>query len=480
MPYYLLQDFAAGLDHRKSTLTAKPGSLRALTNGFVNAGGEIEKRNRLTKIATVASEDTKGLAVHDGRLFVFGTVASPAGMPTVLTYQRLVLDTPGPALTRVLVAETFGDQLYVVARMSDDTIAHFLDGVQVTDTAITGPYALAYKEKIFVADRRNLKFSAVGQPSVFDPLNATHPGAGIIDMKQVDGSGGDLMSLVPYYSFLAVMSRTSIQVWAMDPDPALSQQIQTLGATGLIAHNAAARYGNGDVLFLADTGIRSIRARDSSNAAVLNDIGSPIDELIAAKRIAEFTSAEDPIFATSDPLSGHFWLTWGQDVYVLAFYPASKVSAWSTFRFEVPVDYISKGASRLFIRSGNDIYIYGALATGADPLDPSGGFPPKEDWQDDTEITVETPMLDAGNPAGKKKWNALDVACDGVWDVFVAPDPLRPQVFVPVGRLKQASYSQGQVGLSHSSTHLAVRLVSRSKGARLGAVGVHYTEGRTS
>lgn len=485
MAYYILQDFAAGLDRRKSAITSKAGSLRELTNGFVNAGGEIEKRYKLSQIGTITASDTHGLAFHENQLYVFGFAATATGLPASVSYQQLTLDTPGPDLTQILRTETFGDQLYVVALLSNGATAHFLDGTQVTDTALKGPFARAYKEKMFVTDERNLKFSAIGRADVFDPENtagasdANLPGAGIIDMKQVDGSGGDLMAVVPYYSFLAVLSRTAVQVWAMDPDPALSEQIQTLGSTGLIAHNAAARYGNGDVLFLADTGIRSIRARDSSNAAVLNDIGSPIDDLIVDKRIAEFTSPTDKIYADADPLSGHFWMAWGQDAYVLAYYPASKVSAWSRFRFPVSIDYLARGSSRLFLRAGNQIYVYGAIALGGDPLDDSGGFPPKTDWYDDSEITITTPMLDVGDPAGQKSWQGLDIACEGVWNISVAPDPLQPDVFTPVGVLKNTSYSQGRVGLGHQSSHLAVKLTSTSPNARLGAVAVHYRAGKS-
>eukprot|EP00752_Nemacystus_decipiens_P019185 g17241.t1 len=372
-------------------------------------------------------------------LYVFGTVASVTGLPQVLTYQQLVHTNGALTITRILKAETFGEELYVVAKMSDNTEAHFLDGVHVTDQSIAGPYALSYKKKMFSTNGRNLRFSAIGHADVLDPDNTAGPsstnlpGAGIIDMKQEDGSGGDLMSLVPYYSFLAVMARTSIQLWAMDPDPALSQQIQTLGSTGLIAHNAAARYANGDVLFLSDTGIRSIRARDSSNAAVLNDIGSPIDALIREKRIAEFTSPEDPIFAEVDPLSGHFWLAWGNDVYVLAYYPASKVSAWSRFRFDEPIDYLARGSSRLFFRSGNKIYIYGAISVGGDPLDDSAGFPPLTDWYDDSELVVQTPMIDVDDPATTKRWSGLDLVGTGTWKVEIAPDPLQPDSWTAAG-----------------------------------------------
>jgi hypothetical protein len=480
--YYIVQDFAGGLDRRKSAITAKPGSLRELTNGFVNAGGEIEKRYTLTKIGIVSSSNTHGLAFHQNQLYVFGTVApGDVTAPAWVTYQRLVPDTPGPTITRVLRVQTFGTQLYVSAKMSDGAIMHFLDGVQVTDQNVTGATILSYLEKVFAGNGSDLRASAVGDATVWDPLNSGTPGAAIIDMQKIDGTGGDIMALAPYYSFLAVISRTSAQIWAMDPDPDLSQQIQALGSTGCIAYNAAARYANGDVLFLSDSGIRSLRARDSSNAAVFNDIGSPIDSLIRDKRIAEFTSPEDAIFCDTDPMSGHWWLAWGNEAFVLSYYPASKVSAWARFAFPFTVDYLARGSSRMFIRSGDDIYVYGAIEDGGDPLDDSGGFPAHEEWYDDTtELKVVTPLIDCGDPAKTKRWQALDIACDGVWDVCIATDPLQPDVWTQVGTLSNTSYSQGQFRINGLSTHIAVKLTSTSANARLGAVAVHYEDGRTS
>ena len=480
MAYLLIEDFAAGLDRRKSNITARPGSLYTLKNGYINAGGEIEKRFKLTTIASAISSSTVGLTHHQNGLYVFGVAASVVGLPTWLTYQQLVLAVPGPTISKILSATPFGVQLYVIARMSDDSLAHFLDGTQVTDSSVTGTYARAHKKKMFVADDENLWFSGVAAADVYDPTDVTNPGAGIIDMTQEDGSGGDVIALVPYYSFLAVLARTSVQIWAMDPDPDLSQQVQTLGDVGVLAHNAAARYANGDVLFLSDTGIRSIRARDSSNAAVENDIGSPIDSIIQAKRIADFTGPEDSITAMTDPLTGHWWLVWGSDVYVLSHYPNSKVSAWSQFDFgSVSIDYVARGSARVFFRAGNNLYAYGAVADLADPADPSGSLPALAGFYDDTEVEIITPFLDTGDPATEKSWQGFDAAGSGNWRVSVAPDIRQPTVFEDVGTFVDSTYQDGRVGLSQRSTHLAVKLVSTSVNARLDAIGLHYTTGRT-
>ena len=44
MAQFVIEDFANGLDLRRSHDTAPPGSLRVLNNCFINEGGEIEKR----------------------------------------------------------------------------------------------------------------------------------------------------------------------------------------------------------------------------------------------------------------------------------------------------------------------------------------------------------------------------------------------------------------------------------------------------
>ena len=471
--YFLIQDFAAGLDLRKLETTAKAGSLRQLKNAYINAGGEICKRYKLSQFATLPA-NTKGLHYRDGQLHTFGTAgASGITVPSGFTYTELTGATG--TIDKILKAETFGDKNYVVGNDGSSTPEHFYDGARVTDQSPKGPHVRSYKSKMFHVDERNLLTSAVDDPTDLDPAASPNIGQSIVDMQREDGLGGDLMCTVPYYSYLAVMGRSALQLWAFDPDPALSQHIQTLGQTGLIAHNAASSYANGDVLYLTPTGIRSIRARDSSNAAVMNDIGSPIDELIRARRITDFTGPQDPIYAITDPVTGHWWLCWGNTVFVLAYYPSSKVTAWSVYEFDVPIDYITAGPSRLYIRSGNDVYHYGAVASGQDPLDPVATLPVADaEWYDNAEVTVETPFLDIDDPASEKDWNGLDMACSGEWIVSTAGDPLRPDTWREAGRPTGTTFSRGDWGLAASSSHLRLQFKSTSVAAKLASVALHY------
>src|SRR3546814_1116196 len=79
---------------------------------------------------------------------------------------------------------------------------------------------------------------------------------------------------------LAIFARRAIQIEYVDPDPALNQQLQVLNNIGTVAPHSVVSFGDSDVLFLSESGVRSLRARDSSNSASVSDVGTPVDQLI--------------------------------------------------------------------------------------------------------------------------------------------------------------------------------------------------------
>lgn len=478
MAYTMIQDFAGGLDLRKSSITTKAGSLRQLKNASINAGGEIEKRKTLTQVAVLPA-GTKGLGFGGGKATVFGTAAAAPGvMPAYTQYHRLIV-SDGATITKVLAATTYADKFYVTARMSDGTLRHFFDGVEVAARRNQGYNAIPYQTKMYVPDGKNLRFSAVG-----DPTDTTGTGSGIIDVTAQDIGSTQVLAVEPYYDKLAVLGQTSIQLWAMDVDPLQNSQMQVLGNIGLVAPFAVAQYGTGDVLFLSHTGIRSLRARDSSNSAVLNDIGSPIDTLISAKRAVITPEKAEAITALVDPLTGQFWMVWGEQVFVLSLYTSSKITAWATYEFSFEFDNVMLANSRILVRRGDELFVYGTVAPGGNPFDVNAavGVDPAE--YDASEVVVELPFMDFGSPATTKEWQGLDVACEGVWDVYVNPEFRNPGAWIKVATITQPSYAEERIPLTAAagrSTHLAVKLVSASAGAaKLSAIGVHYNSGEAS
>jgi len=477
----MLDDFAQGIDLRKSPVAATPGSLRTMTNAVVSAGGEIEKRQLFTDVGTLPAGLTHGLSFNGYRLVVFGD-ADPALveplLPPYVRYHRL-FPSDAETVVDVLDAQFFGAVHYVIVRMTDDSVRHFYNNVEVTDPGAQGTTVYAHKSKLYATDGPNLRFSAVADAT--DWGAGAGAGAGIIDVTIQDSAGEELVGIEQYYSSVALFGQSAVQVWAMDPDPDLNQQVQVLGNTGLLAPHGLARASNGDVLFLSNTGIRSLRARDSSTSATLNDVGSPIDVLIAAKRGLLTDEIALKIRALVDPLSGRFWLIWENEAFVLSTFPSTKIAAWSRFEFPYTIDAATKANARVALRSGDQLFLYGATpAEDVNPYLATSASGAAENSYDDTVATVETAFLDAGDPAASKAWTGLDVTCSGVWDVYINVSLSTPS-WLKVARVSNPTWALGRVPLDMRSTHIQARMVSVESGpAVISSMALHYKSGEKS
>src|SRR4029077_18997285 len=111
-----------------------------------------------------------------------------------------------------------------------------------------------------------------------------------------------------YYDKLAVMGKNATQLWRIDPDPTKMQYDSTLRGTGTIAWRSVLQYGSGDVLFLAGDGVRSLRARDSSLAASVSDVGSPLDPLIQSLFQEWCEYALSQAISIVQPITGRVWI----------------------------------------------------------------------------------------------------------------------------------------------------------------------------
>ena len=69
MPYFEVQNFAAGMDLRKSAITAPAGTLRMLQNAHVTAGGEIDKRSAFSKLPNKVPANSFSLVSMGGLLY---------------------------------------------------------------------------------------------------------------------------------------------------------------------------------------------------------------------------------------------------------------------------------------------------------------------------------------------------------------------------------------------------------------------------
>jgi len=449
VPYFLIHDFSAGLDLRKSQVTAPAGTLRRIRNAHVTPGGEIEKRKAFVQRATVP-DGCFGLAALGDTLYTFSNSVVSGNaefqvmrLPTGTSYQ----------LNKILDYDIFDGQLYVVARDTNNNVQHFYNGVYVPEGK--GTSIRTYREKIHGVLDRELYFSAIGNPTDW-----TGTGSGFINLSTQDAESETLVGLEVYYDTLAIMSRRTVQIWNIDPDPLKYQQMQVLRSSGSRAALSIKQFGNGDVLYLGDSGIRSLRARDSSNAAAVSDIGSPIDRLYDELRRTQTEEYLASATGLIEPLSGRFWMVFPDRILVLSLFPSPKVTAWSTYEpgFTIAAAAVVDNDIALLDTNGN-LYRYGP------------------DVYDDTEAEILTPFMNADKPASFKRFNAIDLACEGTWKIYARMNFQKPNAEDFLGSAKGSTFLDGKFAFDGESTHIALRATTKSKEAAvLGSIAIHYDD----
>jgi hypothetical protein len=324
-----------------------------------------------------------------------------------------------------------------------------------------GAFVRPVKTKMYALSDSLLHFSGIDDPTEW---NDTSTGAGFINLANHSRGSEDLKSIASYFNNIAVLAEEAVQIWFVDPDANLNQQIQVLQNTGTIAPDSVVEFGDNDVFYLNLSGIRSLRSRDSSNAAFVGDIGNPIDSLIVADIRTNRAAAEEAQ-AILEPRDGRYFLSIGSKVYVFSFFPSSKVSAWSIYEPGFVVDRWAYDGRQTLCRSGNKLYSLGGE---------------NGNTYDASEVVVQMPFLDASAPATYKTFSSLDVTCENTWTVSVATDPQDISLREEVATVHQTTFGLGRVTLSGYSTHLAPRLVCSSSGAaKLGNLAIHYEGGES-
>lgn len=365
----------------------------------------------------------------------------------------VIASAAGTAANGLTVQLTLGGNL--TTNVSSTTMSGGTSG-----TLTPGSFVLTFRNKEYSVSGQLLHFSASGDATKW---TAGTPGAGFVDVTAQDGDAEDLRALAAYFQQLAVFSRHSVQIWSVDADPAKNTHAQTLKNSGALAPGTVLQYGNNDVFFLSDNGLRSLRARDSSNAAAVSDVGSPVDPLLTAA-IQSLGAAADDAFAVIEPETGRYWLILGTDIYVFSFFPAAKVSAWSIYRPGLTFTAAAVHNSQIILRAGDKIYRYGG--TGGTTY---GG---------DYAVDVILPMLDAGRPATEKTLLSMDLACEGTWAVDLGMRPDAPDVRERVCTVTGPTYGFQRIPATGYGTHFGVRL--QHTGAtvgRLGSMMLHYQAG---
>lgn len=554
MPYFLIENFAAGLDLRKHPVAAPAGTLLALKNAAVTPGGEIEKRRAFVKIGSNYLAGTFGLAATENTLYAFtrNTVVTPPTWPLGTSPAVKFQKIPNAAATLSQYDyDTFDGKIYLVCGDSALTGAaanpHYYDGAAVPEGNGKGYYIRTYQSKMYAVSGKNLNFSAVNNPkiwadqgtaytaapitnlssanptvvtvaagditkfangkmvtitgadaahaaangswvmsSVGTPANtftlvgcdtsgagaaqtsgakAEQPidtGIGFINLSLQDADSEFLTSLEVYYDKLAIFSSEATQLWAVDPDPAQNAFTQLLRGTGTEAPRSTLQYGSGDILILASSGVRSLKARDISSSASVSDIGSPIDRLVQTLLVTPGKGKPylNRAVAILEPVVGRFWMVMPNEVFVLSDFPGPKITAWSQYTVPFTIDYVAVAGNRVFFRSGDELYIFGGIDNNT---------------FDNCGVEVRLPYLDAKKPGHRKMFEAIDLTVTGTWEARVSFDFNNPEAEESLGVFTQPTWNAGRAELTGYDSHFSLRFYNNDANpALLSNAAAHY------
>jgi len=332
---------------------------------------------------------------------------------------------------------------------------------------LPGGFVRAFDNQMHSLSDDRWHTSDIGDPTWWEATGTGTDKSSFRVLSNHSRGAEELVAIAPYFDNLAVFGNDVIQIWNVDEDPDGYSRSQILNNTGTIAGNSVVEIGDSDVFYLSRSGIRSLKARDSSNSAFIGDIGNPIDSIII-DAIADDVQTARAAAGIVDPRDGRYLLAIGDKIYVFSYFPSSKISAWSIYEHGFvddnddtePITNWAFDGTELLCRAGDKIYSLGGE---------------KNNEYDSSVVTVQLPFLDAGKPATSKMWTGLDAVCSSDWVISVGTDPTDITQYETAATINKPTYGMGRISLSSASTHIALRMVnSRAGAATLGNCAVHY------
>ncbi len=333
------------------------------------------------------------------------------------------------------------------------------EGFTVTGNATgTGTTAVTWKKKVYVTTLSLLFFCGLNNPTVWvqvpDPAVASQTGAGFINFSSQDSGSEVLTGTGVYQGNIAVFSEAVSQIEFVDVDETANAHLHTVKNTGTRAHKSVVQFGNNDLFYLDEvSGVRSLRARDSSNAPETDDVGTPIDSHILAY-LETITDQQviDSVGLIAE--EGRYWLAINERIYVYTFFKNSKISAWSFYEPGLgQIDEMVRIRKNIYVRAGDTIYQYGGSAGTTYP------------GAAETPISVKLPFMDLGKAGHEKTLDGFGMGALNEWDIEVLPDPDDETKKGAQFTVSGTTYPDDKVGgQSMRTTHFAMDLSCSAAG----------------
>ena len=175
---------------------------------------------------------------------------------------------------------------------------------------VIGAYGRTWWADI-VNDKQTLYFSAL-----LDGTNLATGDSGYLSLIDVFPNGDEIVGLAAHNGFLIIFGKRNIAVYANPIDVTRLELVDLIANVGCIARDSIVNTGT-DVMFLSDTGVRSIARVIQEKSAPINNISFNVrDDLVA---FVESESNKEKIKAAYYPKDAFYILTLPTSKYVFCF-----------------------------------------------------------------------------------------------------------------------------------------------------------------
>lgn len=332
-----------------------------------------------------------------------------------------------------------------------------VDGVAYKTTGMAagmGITCFPYQSRVWSCAGSLLQYCALSDPTTWGSGSTS----GFINIASQDASNDPLVGIQQYQNRIAIFSNKNIQIWLLAVDPSQNTFEQSVQNTGALSNAAIAPYGNIDVFYLDNSGERSLRARDASNAPAVNDVGVSIDPFINAYKATLSGQQIGNARSVIEPLDGRYWLGMHNRIFAYSFFPGTKISAWTYYDLtdeigDNDITAMVRAGTRVYLRSGDDIYLYGGDSGNVYPNDI------------EVPATLSLPFLSADRPDTIKEIQAFDVGISGVWLAELLPFPKDDTVTIQIGTFDSPTYSMQDNPIQIPTPLFALKLTCKTAGA---------------
>lgn len=328
--------------------------------------------------------------------------------------------------------------------------------------AATGKSLYVYRSRVYSPVASIIRYCVINTPTDWTTTTTTAD-AGFLNVSNDSDGAEIIIGLADYNNLTAVFTEDNIYIYSLSADNSLNSLVTVLRNTGTRARHSIISYGNRDVFYLDESGVRSIQARDSSGDASVDDVGTVIDTFVQ-DYVATIDEAKVPRAASAvEPTDNLFFKLIGNRIFILSRYPKVKISAWTFMEPPFTPTHLARTPRRLYARDTDKIYLYGGVS--------------KTEYDDDSTALpeVQLPFVSARDEARIKMITGFDLACTGEWEVKVLPNPRDDTKQISAGIFRRTTYDMPHAKVPGETSHIALNLTGKSAGvATLSSLAIHF------